>query len=190
MFPIPNSYNGLRNNTETKRSIKDIQVFGNAAPTHGLQHVQFRGVSGLVKLQEVVHVLVGEGAHVVPTVGVANLGHPPHPLGPVGGVGHHVAELDAELADPLDGVADTGGELVPDPLPDARGETRTFTVGAHHDLERAVAVDAAEVEVAFRGHVGDVGRDAVFLAQLPDLCRRSWIVDGDEDHVGSGVGWG
>jgi hypothetical protein len=46
---------------------------------------------------------------------------------------------------------------------------------------------AAEVEVAFGGHVGDVSRDAVLFAQLPDLRRRGRVVYGNQDHVGGRV---
>lgn len=77
--------------------------------------------------------------------------------------------------------------MAPYPLADARGEAGALAVGAHHDLERAVAVHAAEVEVALGGDVGDVGGDAMFLAELPYLGRRGGVVDGDEDHVGRGV---
>lgn len=41
---------------------------------------------------------------------------------------------------------------------------------------------ASKVEVTLRRYVGDVGRDALFLAQLPDLCARLGVVYRGEDH--------
>lgn len=86
---------GLRNDAKAEGSVENIQIFRDLAPAHGLQHVKLGDLARGVELQEVVHVVGGEGAHVVPAVGVADLGHPAHPLGPVVGVGHHLAELDA-----------------------------------------------------------------------------------------------
>lgn len=44
-------------------------------------------------------------------------------------------------------------------------------------------MDAAKVEIALRGHVGNVGRDSLLLAQFPDGRRGCRVVDGDQYHV-------
>ena len=40
----------------------------------------------------------------------------------------------------------------------------------------------AEIEVAFRGHVGDVGGDPPVFAQVPDLGGGGGVVDGGQHH--------
>lgn len=44
-------------------------------------------------------------------------------------------------------------------------------------------MDAAKVEIALGGHVGNVGGDTTLLAQLPDDGRGVRVVDGHEDHA-------
>lgn len=44
-------------------------------------------------------------------------------------------------------------------------------------------MDAAKVEIAFVGHVRNVGRDSLLLAQFPDSRRGCRVVDGDQHHV-------
>lgn len=46
---------------------------------------------------------------------------------------------------------------------------------------------APKVKVAFGRNIGDVGRDALLLAQLPDLRRSVGVVDRREDHGNGGV---
>ena len=44
-------------------------------------------------------------------------------------------------------------------------------------------MDASEVEVAFRWNIRDICWDPSFLAQLPDLRRSFWVINGAHNHV-------
>lgn len=46
-------------------------------------------------------------------------------------------------------------------------------------------MDATKIEIAFRRHVGNIGRDLSLLAKLPDDSRGGRIIDCDQDHTGS-----
>lgn len=46
-------------------------------------------------------------------------------------------------------------------------------------------MDAAKVEIAFWGHIGDISRYPAFLAQFPYLCGCLWVVNGYQDHIGA-----
>lgn len=74
---------------------------------------------------------------------------------------------------------ETGGDLSPDNV----CELGPVAIGADHDLQRPVAVDAAKVKVAFRGDICDVCSYAPLLAQFVDLRRCFWVVHGSQDHV-------
>ena len=95
----------------------------------------------------------------------------------------NLAELPAQDAHALDGIADVVGEGGGNLAPDNVGQLGPVAVCADHNLQRAVAVDAAKVKVALGGHVGDVCGDAALLAQLVDLRRGVRVVDGRQHHV-------
>lgn len=46
-------------------------------------------------------------------------------------------------------------------------------------------MNAAEVKIALRWHVGNICRDLSLLAELPYGGRGSRIVDGYQDHLGT-----
>lgn len=75
------------------------------------------------------------------------------------------------------------GQARSDLLAHDAGEPGPITVGADHDLQRAVAMHAAKIEVALGRHVGDVGRDVALLAQRPDARRGGRVVDRGQHHV-------
>lgn len=79
-------------------------------------------------------------------------------------------------------IANVGRKCSLDPLPDQVRHLGSVAIRANHDLQRPVAVHAAKVKIALGRHVGDVGGDALLLAQLPDGRRDVRLVDGRQHH--------
>jgi hypothetical protein len=70
-------------------------------------------------------------------------------------------------------------------LSNSSSKSGALSIGADHDLQRAVAVDAAKVKIALGGYVGDVCGNATLLAETPDNGGSGRVVDGHENHLGA-----
>ena len=162
----------LNAHAEAKRTIENIDIVGSHITTaHSLEDIDEGHLICGIEPQQIRNILIGESAHIIPSIRIADAGDPAHALGAISRVGGDlVAQASAQLADALDGVAGVRGQGARDEFPDQRCQARALPVRRHHDLEGPVAVHAAEVEVALRRHVRDVRRDPPFFAQFPDLC--------------------
>jgi len=63
-------------NAKSKRSVKHVKLLDVGAAPQRKQDVDGRHLVGRVEEQEVFHVFLGEIAHVLPLVRIADLGHP------------------------------------------------------------------------------------------------------------------
>lgn len=107
---------------------------------------------------------------------------PLHPLGAFFVAWGNASQLLPQHADFLDGIAHVRGQIGGNPPPDNVCHLGTVSIGADHDLQRAVSMHAAKVKVAFGRDVGNVGSDPLLLAQLPYLRRSFGIINGSQDH--------
>jgi hypothetical protein len=110
---------------------------------------------------------------------------PGHSLGTVLGTRYHLAESCAELSSGRDGAPGILGQLLGNGLAYRAGQAWSVPVSADHNLQRPVTVHTAEIEVALGWHIGDVGRDTAFFAELPDLGRSRGVINGYQHHLGS-----
>lgn len=76
----------------------------------------------------------------------------------------NLAQLPTQLTNRLDRIACILGESTSDELPNRRSQSRSLAIGANHDLQRAISVHAAKVEVALRWDISDIGSNLLLLA--------------------------
>lgn len=109
---------------------------------------------------------------------------PFHSLGSFVCIGCNHAQLLPQLSYILNRSSHVVGQCLCNLLADQTSQLRAIPVRADHNLQRAIPVDTAKVEVAFRWDICDVCWDPSLLAQLPDLRRGFRVVNGAEHHVG------
>ncbi|KAH9871005.1 hypothetical protein J1614_006579 [Plenodomus biglobosus] len=110
---------------------------------------------------------------------------PLHALRPFLDQRSHLAQLLPQHANSLYSGSDVVGQASSNLPPHNVCQLRPIAIGADHDLQWPITVDAAKIEVALWRDISNVGRDASLLAQFVYLRRGFRVVDCGQDHVDS-----
>lgn len=94
-----------------------------------------------------------------------------------------IPQLPPQLTNVVYSCAHIVGEGFRYLLANNAGQFRSVSIGTDHDLQWPIAMDATKVKITFRRYISYVCRDTLLLAELPDLCRGFWVINGTEYHI-------
>ena len=88
---------------EPKRAI-EFPIGNDGIGPHGLEIIQRRDGASGIEAQEVTNIFLGQAAHLIKRISIADFRHPRHPLWPLLGPGSNLAQLHPQLAHRVDGL--------------------------------------------------------------------------------------